>query len=85
MLLNVKKGQHNLKIIRRFEEDIWGVLATKNKPTQVLNFVYEAYQNNFKYKKLLKSTKKSFFNPFAKRFINVSFLKDASFLIAEVI
>lgn len=61
MLLNVKKGQHNLKIIRRFEEDIWGVLATKNKPTQVLNFVYEAYQNNFKYKKLLKSTKKSFF------------------------
>ena len=48
MLLNVKKGQHNLKIIRRFEEDIWGVLATKNKPTQVLNFVYEAYQNNFK-------------------------------------
>ena len=61
MLLNVKKVQHNLKIIRRFEEDIWGVLATKNKPTQVLNFVYEAYQNNFKYKKLLKSTKKSFF------------------------
>jgi len=61
MLLNVKKGQHNLKIIRRFEEDIWGVLATKDKPSQVLNFVYEAYQNNFKYKKLLKSTKKSFF------------------------
>ena len=61
MLLTVKRGQHNLKIIRRFEEDIWGVLATKNKPSQVLNYVYEAYQNNFKYKKLLKSTKKSFF------------------------
>ena len=61
MLLNLKKGQHNLKIIRRFEEDIWGVLAVKNKPSQVLNYVYEAYQNNFKYKKLLKSTKKSFF------------------------
>ena len=49
---NVKKSQHNLKITRRFEEDIWGVLATKNRPSNVLNYIYDAYQNNFKYKKL---------------------------------
>lgn len=61
MVTNVKKQQHGLKIIRRFEEDIWGVLATKNKPSKVLNYIYEAYQNNYKYKKLLKQTKKSFF------------------------
>ncbi len=61
MVTNLKKQQHGLKIIRRFEEDIWGVLATKNKPSHVLNYIYEAYQNNFKYKKLLKQTKKSFF------------------------
>jgi small subunit ribosomal protein S4 len=58
---NVKKSQHNLKITRRFEEDIWGVLATKNRPSNVLNYIYDAYQNNFKYKKLLKESKKSFF------------------------
>lgn len=61
MITNVKKSQHNLKLIRRFEEDIWGVLALKNKPSKVLNYIYEAYQNNYKYKKLLKDTKKSFF------------------------
>ena len=53
--------QHGLKIVRRFEEDIWGVLATSKKSNNVLNFVYEAYQNNFKYKKLLKDNKKAFF------------------------
>lgn len=61
MIVSVKKGQHHLKLIRRFQEDIWGTLALKNKPSQVLNYLYEAYQNNYKYKKLLKSTKKSFF------------------------
>lgn len=61
MVINVKKNQHNLKLIRRFEEDIWGILALKNKPSKVLNYIYEAYQNNYKYKKLLKDTKKSFF------------------------
>ena len=61
MLTNIKKKQHSLKLIRRFEEDIWGKLATKNKPSHVLNYIYEAYQNNFKYKKLLKKSKKSFF------------------------
>ncbi len=61
MLLTLKKGQHNLKIIRRFAEDIWGVLALKNKPTKVLNYLYESYQNHFKYRKLLKAAKKSYF------------------------
>ena len=61
MSTNFKKKQHGLKIVRRFEEDIWGVLATSKKSNNVLNFVYEAYQNNFKYKKLLKDNKKAFF------------------------
>lgn len=61
MITNLKKTQHNLKLIRRFDEDIWGVLSIKDKPSSVLNYLYEAYQNNFKYKKLLKSRKRSFF------------------------
>ncbi len=58
---NVKKSQQGLKIIRRFEEDILGVLSIKNKPSNVLNYIYEVYQNNFKYKKLLRSNKQAFF------------------------
>lgn len=61
MTTNVKKGQHGLKIVRRFEEDIWGSLALRTKPANVLNYIYEAYQNNFKYKKLLKGNRKAFF------------------------
>ena len=61
MKINKKTGQHNLKILRRFQEDIWGILGLKNKPSSVLDYIYEAYQNNFRYKKLLKKTKKSFF------------------------
>lgn len=61
MSANIKKHQHSLKIIRRFDEDIWGTLSLRDKPGSVLNHVYEAYQNNFKYKKLLKHTKKKFF------------------------
>ena len=55
MSSNTKKRDHSLKIIRRFEEDIWGVLAVTDKPSNVLNYIYEAYQNNFKYKKLLQN------------------------------
>ena len=58
---NSKKSRHGFKIIRRFNEDIWAVLALTNKPSQVLNYVYEAYQNNYKYRKLLKRSKKFFF------------------------
>ena len=39
MVTNVKKNQHNLKLIRRFEEDIWGILALKNKPSKVLDYI----------------------------------------------
>lgn len=61
MAFNTKKRDHSLKIIRRFEEDIWGVLATQDKPSNVLNYIYEAYQNNFRYKKLLQKNSKAFF------------------------
>lgn len=61
MTTNVKKSEHSLKIIRRFEEDIWGTLSLKTKPSNVLSYIYEAYQNNFRYKKLLKGNKKAFF------------------------
>jgi len=33
----------------------------KNKPSSVLNFVYDSYQNNFKYRKLLQNARKTFF------------------------
>ena len=54
MLTNIKKNKHNLKIIRRFDEDIWATLAVKTGPSQVLNYIFESHQNNFKYRKLLK-------------------------------
>jgi len=59
MFNNKKKNQHSLKVIKRFDEDVWGVLATKNKPTRVLDYLFEVYQNNYKYRKLIR--KKQFF------------------------
>ena len=89
-----KRNQHGLKVIRRFDEDIWSILVNKKyslhqtnkikkqisptkKKTQeyfhkkvfkpfkngknVLSHIYEACQNNFKYKRLLKNNKKIFF------------------------
>jgi len=56
-----KKQKHGLKIIRRFAEDLWGILGIQNKPSSVLHFIYENYKNNFKYRKLLKNAHKSFF------------------------
>lgn len=61
MSINLKKKQRSLKIIRRFNEDIWGKLALTKKPLWVLDYLYEVYQNTFKYRKLLKTTKKRFF------------------------
>lgn len=97
---NIKKrNEHGLKIIRRFDEDIWNILASKdyfrplhwlkktlrlnrkysrknhfkfiNKPIKapkylkngrkILNYIYESYQNNFKYRRLLKYHKNKFF------------------------
>ena len=60
-MITLKRSQHNLKLIRRFGEDIWGRLALTQKPLRVLNYLYEAYQNSFKHRTLLKSSKKSFF------------------------
>ena len=96
----IKRNQHGLKIIRRFNEDIWNILANKesvyltpksntvqfyNKFSKkklkhpqksknfnklpkifkngkkILNYIYESYQNDFKYRKLLKYHKNKFF------------------------
>lgn len=57
--LTVKNNQHNFKIIRRFNEDIWGSLALLEKPSKVLNYAFNLYQNSYKHKKLLD--KRSFF------------------------
>lgn len=54
MLVSVKKQMHNFKMVRRFQEDLWGRYAISNKSKQVLNFVYEAHQNSFKHRDLLK-------------------------------
>lgn len=54
MYLSVKNSQHNFKTIRRFNEDIWGELALLEKPSQVLNYAYDVYQNSYKHKKLLR-------------------------------
>lgn len=59
MVSSKKRQQHSLKILRRFDEDIFGRLAVARKATRVLNYLFDAYQNNYKYKKLLRS--RSFF------------------------
>ncbi len=61
MSINIKKGQHSLGILRRFQEDIFGILGLKNKPSKVLDYIYDAYQNDLKYKQLLEETDQSFF------------------------
>ena len=38
MKINKKKGQHNLKILRRFQEDITGILGLKDKPNKKAAF-----------------------------------------------
>lgn len=57
--MSKKKNQHNLKVIKRFGEDIWGILALKDKTSRALNYVFEVYSNNYKYRRLLK--KRQFF------------------------
>ena len=59
MNITKKRMQHSLKIIRRFDEDILGRLAKKEQPSRVLNYIFEVYQNNYKYRKLL--SKRAFF------------------------
>jgi ribosomal protein S4 len=76
MKINKKTGQHNFKILRRFQEDITGVLGLRNKPSKVLDYIYEAYQNNFKYRKLLRKTNKSFFLVSKKDDFNYKIITD---------
>lgn len=53
MLSTIKRNQHNCKVARRFQEDIWGRFPLNNKATQVLKHIYYAHQSNFLYRKLL--------------------------------
>jgi ribosomal protein S4 len=76
MKINKKVGQHNLKLLRRFQEDITGSLGLRNKPSNVLDYVFEAYQNNFKYRKLLRKTNKSFFLIAKKEDFNYKIITD---------
>lgn len=54
MYLTVKNSQHNFKIIRRFNEDIWGELALLEKPSRVLNYAFDIYQTSYKHKRLIR-------------------------------
>jgi ribosomal protein S4 len=76
MKINKKVGQHNLKILRRFQEDITGTLGLRNKPSNILDYIFEAYQNNFKYRKLLRKTNKSFFLTAKKEDFNYKIITD---------
>jgi len=53
MYKNIKKGQHGLKLIKRFDEDIFGRLAQIDKPTKILDSLYETYLSSVKYKRLV--------------------------------
>ena len=56
----VKKSKYNFKIIRRFEEDIWGRLSlNNNKSFKTLNYIFKCYSSDFKYKSFLR--KRNFF------------------------
>lgn len=50
-----KTRQHSMKLLRRFDEDIWGNLAISNKNSKTLNYIFESYKNNFKIKNLLRN------------------------------
>ena len=41
---NKKKSQHNLKMIRRFDEDIWAELALSAAPSKTLDYIFEIYK-----------------------------------------
>ena len=71
------RNNHGFKVIKRFDEDIWNILANKETSIKrsrriqakkyitngrnILDYVYEAYQNNFRYRELLKFHKNRFF------------------------
>ena len=58
---NKKKSQHNLKMIRRFDEDIWAELALSTTPSKTLDYIFEIYKNDSRYKNLV-SNRRFFFS-----------------------
>lgn len=69
MSKNIRKAnQHSLKVVRRFEEDIWGRLAISDKDSKALDYIFNIYKNDFRYRSLIGN----------KRFFLVS--KKAKFL-----
>ncbi len=68
----IQRNNHSLKVLRRFNEDIWNILANKKRRTKngikTLKYICESYKNNMKYKKLLKKRKKRFFFNKYKKF-----------------
>jgi len=73
MLSTIRRDQHNCKIIRRFQEDIWGRFPLKVKSKQVIKYLYNVHQDNFLYKKLLK--KRFWFLKKKKRIVKVKVIK----------
>ncbi len=67
MYLSVKNSKNNLKLIRRFNEDLWGKLALLEKPNKVLNYTFDAYQISYKHRNLLRR-RFFFFNKKRKKF-----------------
>ncbi len=59
MYKNIKISQHSLKLIKRFDEDIFGRLAKIDKPTKILESLFETYTSSQKYKRLIN--KRRFF------------------------
>lgn len=68
MIVRKKRNQHSLSILKRFDEDIFGRLALVHKSTRVLNYLFESYQNNYKYRKLLRK-RFFFFNKKRSKFL----------------
>lgn len=55
MSKQVKKSQqNNLKLIRKFDEDILVKTPFLKRKSSVLNYIFESHQNNYKYRKLLR-------------------------------
>lgn len=65
-----RSRQHNLKLIRKFDEDIFVKTPFLKKPSNVLNYIFESHQNNYKYRRLLRKNRlffQMFFQTFLKK------------------
>lgn len=54
MLVSIRRKQHNCKVVRRFQEDIWGRFSLNTKAIKVLKYICQVHQANFLYRKLLR-------------------------------